>query len=339
MPVEVELNGLLPGRGPGLGAPGRGPGVPPEAGGLVLAEPGADAAVSAAPPPGAAVPPGPGTLPGLVVGAGAGSGCENCTSGTPELAARPSPACSVSAAARPWAAGSAMPACTSLAAAAAGRTGACSGWLAAAAAMSAVAPLAARLPPWAAPPPAACAAAAWPANASFSRRTTGASMVDDAERTNSPISWSLAITALLSTPNSLASSYTRTFATTLPLFGPGECRASQPVRGVRLRPASVSAVHRRVLIERSSQSQPVFPAPHVPLAHPARRTESNPACNAACSHRIPAGPSGGVRAATPQVCVRYLTSSPSASGPVTRSALGIARRRLARSTQSRLGCR
>jgi hypothetical protein len=40
-----------------------------------------------------------------------------------------------------------------------------------------------------------------------------------------------------------------------------------------------------------------------------------------------------------QVSARYLTSPPSASGPVTRSALGIARRRLARSKQSLLGCR
>jgi len=54
----------------------------------------------------------------------------------------------------------------------------------------------------------------------LSLRTTGASIVDDAERTNSPISCSLAITALLSTPNSFASSYTRTFATALPLLGP-----------------------------------------------------------------------------------------------------------------------
>jgi len=40
----------------------------------------------------------------------------------------------------------------------------------------------------------------------LSLRTTGASIVDDAERTNSPISSSLAMTALLSTPNSFASS-------------------------------------------------------------------------------------------------------------------------------------
>ncbi len=51
--------------------------------------------------------------------------------------------------------------------------------------------------------------------ASVSLRTTGASIVEDAERTNSPSSWSLAMTTLLSTPNSLASSYTRTLATSL----------------------------------------------------------------------------------------------------------------------------
>lgn len=59
-----------------------------------------------------------------------------------------------------------------------------------------------------------------PCKASVNLRTTGASIVDDAERTNSPSSWSLAMTTLLSTPNSLASSYTRTLATSL-LLGPG----------------------------------------------------------------------------------------------------------------------
>ena len=42
--------------------------------------------------------------------------------------------------------------------------------------------------------------------ASRSLRTTGGSTVDDADRTNSPISVSLAMTTLLSTPSSLASS-------------------------------------------------------------------------------------------------------------------------------------
>jgi hypothetical protein len=62
--------------------------------------------------------------------------------------------------------------------------------------------------------PCPCLAPSGP-KASLSLRTTGASIVEDAERTNSPISWSLTMTALLSTPNSFASSYTRTFATTL----------------------------------------------------------------------------------------------------------------------------
>ena len=70
-------------------------------------------------------------------------------------------------------------------------------------------------PPACACPAALSAPAASGPNASLSLRTTGASIVEDAERTNSPISWSLTMTALLSTPNSFASSYTRTFATTL----------------------------------------------------------------------------------------------------------------------------
>jgi hypothetical protein len=48
--------------------------------------------------------------------------------------------------------------------------------------------------------------AAFCGKASFNLRTTGGSTVDDADRTNSPSSWSLAMTTLLSTPNSLASS-------------------------------------------------------------------------------------------------------------------------------------
>lgn len=43
-------------------------------------------------------------------------------------------------------------------------------------------------------------------NFSFSRRMTGGSTVELAERTNSPISLSVVSTTLLSTPNSLASS-------------------------------------------------------------------------------------------------------------------------------------
>jgi hypothetical protein len=48
---------------------------------------------------------------------------------------------------------------------------------------------------------------------SLSLRTTGASTVEDADLTNSPMSLSFSRTVLLSTPRSLASSYTRCFAT------------------------------------------------------------------------------------------------------------------------------
>jgi hypothetical protein len=52
---------------------------------------------------------------------------------------------------------------------------------------------------------------------SLSRRSTGASTVEDADLTNSPMSFRVARTILLSTPSSFASSCTRTFATALPL--------------------------------------------------------------------------------------------------------------------------
>jgi len=92
----------------------------------------------------------------------------------------------------------------------------------------------------------------------LSLRTTGASIVEDADLTNSPISWSLAITALLSTPNSFASSYTRTFATALP----HSVRTYPDHRGrpgLELRPAQIllfiatfssGAHHNRILLSR-----------------------------------------------------------------------------------------
>ena len=57
-------------------------------------------------------------------------------------------------------------------------------------------------------------------NSSLSLRTTGGSIVDDAERTNSPCSLRWVSSVLLSTPSSLASSYTRTLATFLLFQGP-----------------------------------------------------------------------------------------------------------------------
>ena len=47
---------------------------------------------------------------------------------------------------------------------------------------------------------------AWAANFSLMRRSTGASIVDEADRTNSPMSLMVFSSALLSTPSSLASS-------------------------------------------------------------------------------------------------------------------------------------
>ena len=213
MPVAVELNGLLPGRGPGRGAPWRGAACAPvPAAGL----PGVLAAGAAA---------GPGRGPdGLVAGTGAaaaagaavsGCACGNGTGGGVAGPERP-----VSAVARSVA-GSAG---ALVAAGAAGATGPGAGssrraaGLAGSAAAGAGAVAVAGA--WPLPPdwPTAAAAPArpagrfswafpaWAENASLSLRTTGASIVDDAERTNSPISWSLAITALLSTPNSFASS-------------------------------------------------------------------------------------------------------------------------------------
>jgi hypothetical protein len=95
-------------------------------------------------------------------------------------------------------------------------------------------------------PLAGAAAGACAANASLSRLATGGSTVEDADLTYSPSSPSFVRTTLLSTPNSLASSWTRTFATCL-LLSPGACRG--PSAGV---PA-----HCSVLIERSRGSRHV----------------------------------------------------------------------------------
>ena len=76
--------------------------------------------------------------------------------------------------------------------------------------------------------------------------------------------------------------------------------------------------------------QPVLPAFLAAACnpHPPSRNQTSPVRIAARCGSRPG-----------QVSARYLTSPPSASGPVARNALGIARRRLARSKQSWLGCR
>jgi hypothetical protein len=155
------------------------------------------------------------------------------------------------------------------------------------------------------PPPLPC----W--RASVSLRTTGASIVDDADRTNSPSSWSLAMTTLLSTPNSLASSYTRTLATSL-LLGPG-C-----VRTVATSWAYSSRAH-RVLIAISTYFQlaeyqaargsvrrveqpphrrgrlTVLPARLPPFGNllPARRGGATPLCRAVPGRAAPVETPGG----------------------------------------------
>jgi hypothetical protein len=203
IPVAVELNGLLPGRGPGLGAcrcPGEGgaDGRGPAAAGRGVA------GLAASPPadgPGWVCsgrgPLGRGWAGGACGGAPPSVGNGTVTAGPGRCAAGGSGsvtggvagwtggACGSMLAARPFSADGARASC------------AWPAW-----------PLAARLAAagafWPAPSPPALAA--WLANSSLSLRTTGASIVEDADLTNSPISWSLAMTALLSTPNSFASS-------------------------------------------------------------------------------------------------------------------------------------
>lgn len=148
-----------------------------------------------------------------------------------------------------------------------------------------------------------------PWKASVSLRTTGASMVEDAERTNSPSSWSLAMTTLLSTPNSLASSYTRTLATSL-LLGPG-------VSG----PSLLHGRTHRVLIECSSQSRP---------------TSNSRGTRAA--RRFRATPSYGVACSATFVCSTYWRNAFVSSAPGARNALVNARRRTAWSRQTGAGC-
>ncbi len=156
-------------------------------------------------------------------------------------------------------------------------------------------------------------------NASCSFRTTGASIVEDAERTNSPSSWSLAMTTLLSTPSSLASSYTRTLATSLLMrSGVGRPPDLRYFSGVLI--AYSSSAHRNL---------DLLPTREVPAARPVR------AALVTCyvSRR---GRSCGASGAAVTTALRRF---PVSSGPWTFSARGNARRRTASSRQSGVGCR
>lgn len=147
--------------------------------------------------------------------------------------------------------------------------------------------------------------------ASVNLRTTGASIVEDAERTNSPSSWSLAMTTLLSTPNSLASSYTRTLATSL-LLGPGYRRT------VATSWAYSSRTH-RVLIAISTY----FRLARYLTAWGSVRYCFLSSYGAACA----------------AVFSTARRTSAVSSGPWTLRALGNARRRTAKSRQTEAGCR
>jgi len=254
MPVAVELNGLLPGRGPG-----RGPRCPGAAG---RGAPGRGAAPGALEPPGRAEPPlvcgdSPCGPPGRCApGRGAGRGpCPPppCPDGPWPCCPGPAGRASGRPASGDPASGDPAGAPTSgTDGTGRGGTGRGAGLVPAASgapeevsateprspAIGAGAgatwptgalgapPLTSSPEPWPGPRSPRCpsppwswrtagAAARWawrpgfaesPANCSLSLRTTGASIVDDAERTNSPIFSSSAMTALLSTPNSFASS-------------------------------------------------------------------------------------------------------------------------------------
>jgi hypothetical protein len=196
IPVGVELNGLLPGRGPGRGPACLGPPVPDAPG---RGEP------AVVPGRAESVPAEMGGELGGVWGTASGCGCGNGACGTAGVTRSPAPSgrgpapgegASPTGLACPPAAGpGGLTACG-------GTPGRSCGPSAAAAADAGTAgadgarPLAACLL-WSGAPACgsaddvafpACALACWPANASLSLRTTGASIVEDAERTNSPIS-------------------------------------------------------------------------------------------------------------------------------------------------------
>lgn len=316
MPVEPpEVKGLLPGRGPAGRPPGRGarspwapgrgpPGRPPS---RWPAGPGR------APGRGPGVAPGRGAAgrswAGRSCEGAAGAGAENSAAGTGVTGAGLAGAAGAGLGPGRGPGVGAAPAGLGVVGAAAGLGAGAAGFGAPgvgapgfAAALRGAAGFAEGLP---APPPGPC-------SASVSLRTTGASIVEDAERTNSPSSWSLAMTTLLSTPNSLASSYTRTLATSL-LLGPGCHPDRRYFMGVLI--AYSSSAHRNL---------DLLPTREVPDRTVAR---------AVLLTVLPAGAAG-----RQPVRSMYRRSSAVSSGPGALNALGNARRRTARSRQTGVGC-
>jgi len=214
MPLAVELNGLLPGRGPGRGPP-RDPGRCPAAGlpgrGAAGGLPGAGrgaagraAAGPAAGEPPAGWPPGAGAAVSCCAGGAAACGAATC-GGDGSVSRRPGSGAGGTGGTGGWAPSATGPVAGPRAVTSAGAAAAARPFEPSAGVIASVAAAcsAGRLLPGL---PAGACLGCWAASSSLSLRTTGASIVEDAERTNSPISWSLAITALLSTPNSFASS-------------------------------------------------------------------------------------------------------------------------------------
>jgi len=99
-----------------------------------------------------------------------------------------------------------------------------------------------------------------------------------------------------------------------------------------LRPASASAVHRRMLIGRSSQSQPAFPGRVATAVRPHSASSPGSRCQPPPSVRRCPGAAG-------RACPRYSTTAPVPNVPDRRSARANARRRCAFSKHPWLGCR
>jgi hypothetical protein len=272
-PMPEPENGLLPGRGPGLGRPM--PGLPY---GLLPGR-GPGAGREAAPPStaGASV---------LAAAAAAGAAGAGAAGGTAAAAA--------AGASGAAAGGPAGVATGGLAGVAAGAAAAGASVLAAAAG------LAAGLPGVA--PPLAFGASGLAGNASRSLRSTGASIVEAADFTYSPLALSHVTASLLGIPNSLASVLTRTFDTSLLVL----VRAPWCLSGHGPLVAGGRA-HSSELIECSFRFAPQ------PLK---------------CGHFLVPNPDS-IHARTAAV----------SRAPGTRRARGNARRRSARSRQPMVGCR
>ena len=165
---------------------------------------------------------------------------------------------------------------------------------------------------------------------SWTRRTTGASMVELADLTNSPISLRCASSVLLDTPSSLASSWTRTLATFLLLWSASREGADRrQCRGVLIAEYS-SGAHQRQTRSRSSGTvvscaagapRPTPAARRCPpqeCATPGRRPDDgrrgrDRRCRGGAMPHDPAA--AGADPGRQQGCPRHAAPRPLAAGP------------------------